>query len=171
VVTAGNPFVEADPPPPHVVIPIQVANGPKVNTHGVEVGADWSAIKQWKLAAGYTWLSLSQSPAIGGPIATALSVDSPSNQFFVRSLLNLGSKLECDATAYYVGKLPVLSVPRYLRVDLRVGWRASESLEFSAVGQDLFDGRHAEFGGPLFGFGGYRTQVERRVYGKVTWRF
>lgn len=171
VVTTGNPFVEADPPPVHVVIPIQVANGPKVNTHGVEAAADWSPIKQWKLAAGYSWLSLSQSFAFGGPIATALSVDSPKNQFFVRSLLNLRNNIECDATAYYVGKLPVTSVPRYLRVDLRVGWRPTEALEFSAAGQDLFDAKHAEFGGPLFGFGQYRTQVERRVYGKVTWRF
>ncbi len=171
VVTTGNPFAESDPPPAHVVIPLQIANGPKVNTHGVEVAADWSVIKQWKLAAGYTWLSLSQSFAIGGPIATALSVDSPKNQFFVRSLLNLRNNIECDATAYYVGKLPVTSVPRYLRVDLRVGWHPTESLEFSAVGQNLFDGRHAEFGGPLFGFGAYSTQVERSVYGKVTWRF
>jgi iron complex outermembrane receptor protein len=171
-VVNGTPFFESDPAPGHVVIPIQVANGAKAKTHGVEVGADWSPMRQWKLAGGYTWFKINrQAVSSAQPLSSSFSIDSPTNEFFIRSLLNLSSKLECDATAYYVGKLPLLSVPHYLRVDLRVGWRPTESLEFSAAGQDLFDGRHAEFGGPLFGFGGFRTEVERRVYGKVTWRF
>jgi iron complex outermembrane receptor protein len=52
-------------------------------------------------------------------------------------------------------------------MDLRLGWKATPALEISLVGQNLLHGRHVQFRS-----GGARTEeVERSVYGRVTWQF
>ena len=55
----------------------------------------------------------------------------------------------------------------YTRLDLRLGWQATEHLELSLVGQNLTDARHAEFENGLFSLS---NQIPRSVYGMVTWR-
>lgn len=59
------------------------------------------------------------------------------------------------------------TVPSYERLDLRLGWRPTASWEFSLVGQNLLDDRHPEF---LSELGLATGQVQRSVYGKVTFR-
>ena len=60
-------------------------------------------------------------------------------------------------------------VPDYTTADVRVGWRWSDHLELSAVGQDLFDEQHAEF--PTISFILDNREVARRGYVKAVWRF
>ena len=69
----------------------------------------------------------------------------------------------------YVSSLSHRSTPGYVRVDTRLGWRPAESVEFSLVGQNLFAPRHLEF----FDTSGlvFHTEVERSIFGKITWRF
>jgi len=57
------------------------------------------------------------------------------------------------------------NVPAYTRVDLRLGWRPTDRLEFSLMGQNLFDPRHQE-AGPAF----FRapTEVPRSVFLNAT---
>ncbi len=77
--------------------------------------------------------------------------------------------MEFDTSLSYVSRLAELRVPRYTRLDSRVGWRATESLEISVVGQNLLDPRRFEFGSA--GQGVNATQVKRGVYAKFIWRF
>jgi hypothetical protein len=49
---------------------------------------------------------------------------------------------------------------------LRLAWQASDQLEVSLVGQNLLHDHHVEFGPPVA-----RGEIERSVYGKVTWEF
>jgi iron complex outermembrane recepter protein len=169
----GAPFFETAPQPAHLVIPLQLDNGGESQTRGIEVAGDWAVTRLWKLSGAYTWFDRTAqgNASLGalGPLFTA--GDSPRNQFNIRSLLNLSSKFDCDAAVYYVGRLPSLAVPRYLRTDIGLGWRVSESFEVSLTGQNLFDKRHLEFGGSLFDFGSDRVAVERSVLAKLTWRF
>jgi len=161
----GTPFFESAPQPPHLVIPLRFDNAGASTTTGIEAAVDWSVAKRWKLAAAYTWFDqVSQTSASLGALGTL--GDSPRNQFNIRSFLN-----DCDAAVYYVDRLPALAVPHYLRTDVRFGWRASESLEVSFTGQNLFDKSHLEFGGSQLDFGSNRIAVERSVFGKVIWRF
>jgi iron complex outermembrane receptor protein len=74
-----------------------------------------------------------------------------------------------DCVLRYVDRLPALNLGSYLGLDLRVSWRPTRHLEFSIVGQDLLDNRHAEFR-PSF-IATQETEVQRGVYGKVLWRF
>ena len=87
--------------------------------------------------------------------------------FSVHSSWDLPRRFEIDAIVRYVSRLPNPSVPSYLELDLRLGWRAMKDLEFDVVGRNLLDRSHPEFGAnsPL------RREVERSVYGRVTWRF
>lgn len=166
----GAPFFESAQQPPHLVIPLLFDNGGASTTKGIEATADWAVTTRWKLAAGYTWFeSTSQSNESMGALGTL--GDSPRNQLNIRSFLNLGNKFECDAAVYYVDKLPALAVPRYLRTDLRFGWRVSEALDVSFTGQNIFDKSHIEFGGSQLDFGSNGIAVGRSVFGKLTWRF
>ena len=67
----------------------------------------------------------------------------------------------------HVGELPSPIVDDYVELDLHFGWQPREDLGFSLVGQNLLHESHAEFG-PA---GPFREEIERSVYGKVTWRF
>src|ERR1051325_9803269 len=62
----------------------------------------------------------------------------------------------------------VLPTPSYFRFDTGVTWRPTQNLELSVWGQNLLDGRHAEFNSFHASF---LTEVPRSVLGKITWRF
>ena len=68
----------------------------------------------------------------------------------------------------YVDSLPGLSVPAYVTMDLRLGWRPNENLEVALVGQNLLDNHHPEWG--YEGFGYLPDEVRRTVYAQLTWR-
>jgi iron complex outermembrane receptor protein len=94
--------------------------------------------------------------------------DSPRHQIQFHWLLTLPRNVEADAALYHVSSLPNQQTPRYTRFDLRLGWGPLENLELSFGGQNLLDGRHAEFAGR----GSVLTsQPKRSAYGKLTWRF
>jgi hypothetical protein len=57
-------------------------------------------------------------------------------------------------------------IDAYMELDVRFAWFVSEQLELSLVGQNLLHDHHVEFGTPAA-----RGEIERSVYGKVTWQF
>ena len=91
----------------------------------------------------------------------------PHHMFRIHSSMNLPFRLEFDQVLRFVGELPNPKVPSYLELDLRLAWQATESLEVAVVGRNLLDESHQEFvaDSPL------RHEVERSVYGKLTWHF
>jgi iron complex outermembrane receptor protein len=58
-------------------------------------------------------------------------------------------------------------VPSYFEADARLGWRVTDAFEVSVVGQNLLHDHHPEYGFP----DPSRVEIERSVYGKVTWRY
>jgi iron complex outermembrane receptor protein len=79
--------------------------------------------------------------------------------------MDLPAHFQFDATARYVDTLPSPNVPSYLTFDLRIA-KQFNHLELAVVGQNLAQAHHPEFGAP-----GSRQEIERSVYGKVTWSF
>lgn len=61
-----------------------------------------------------------------------------------------------------------MNVDEYLTLDANVVWRPMDKLELMLVGQNLLNSSHleyvSEFSTPL-------TEIERSVYGKLTYRF
>src|SRR5258708_21149913 len=92
----------------------------------------------------------------------------PHHQIQLEANLSLPNRFELGTALYYVDKLETYNIPSYVRLDLRLGWRFSDSLDFSIGGQNLLNARHAEFGTSETVSS---TLVNRTDYGKITWRF
>jgi iron complex outermembrane receptor protein len=167
----GAPFLETDPVPAHLVLPLYFQSGIRGETEGMELSGSWQANNRWRLGAGYTLLLMSLRDVVTGSAASAASTagTSPQNQFQVHSYINLPRNWEWDTFVYEVGRLATDNIPAYVRVDTRVGWRFGENASVSLAGQNLLGPRHFEFG-PTKG-NIYTTQVRRSGYAKVTWRF
>jgi iron complex outermembrane receptor protein len=166
----GTPFFETDPLPAHVVSPLVYQNLMRGETYGAEASLNLTLTRYWRLAGSYSFLrmNLHLSPNSRDSVSESTEGNSPQHQFQLHSYLKLPRNLELDAALYRVSRLPSLQVPPYTRVDVRLGWRFSESGEFSFAGQNLLNARHAEFGG-LEGI--ITQQVTRSAYGKLTWKF
>jgi iron complex outermembrane receptor protein len=167
----GLPFFETSPPPLHLVLPSHTMSNISGETHGLEAFSQWRITNFWNISAGYTLFEIhlhaSQSSQ-DFTTARGSEGSSPRHAFQIRSQLNLPHKLEFDDAVYYVSSFPGLQLPNYARVDVRLGWHATEHLEASIGVQNLLDPRHFEFDSGDFV---QATQVGRNAYGKLTWRF
>jgi iron complex outermembrane receptor protein len=167
----GTPSVEASPPPPHLLFPLMVSNQVKGKTYGVEVAADWRLLEWWRIQASYSYLQirLNGSESLD-PTAKVDQGRSPHHQFHLRSSMDLRRDLECNLNFRFVDKLPDFNVKSYASLDARLAWRPHPNLELAIVGQNLLSNHHAEFKGEAI-ISSLPTEVERSVYGKITWRF
>lgn len=128
-------------------------------------------LEPWRLRAAYTYLHMdleieadSQDPRSAG-----VAEDIPDHQFNLRSALDLPGRLELDLTGRYVDSLPRSKADAYFGLDVRLGWFPLKHLELSLVGQNLLDGHHLEFDTELIET--LSTEIQRSVYGALTWRF
>jgi iron complex outermembrane receptor protein len=136
--------------------------------YGVEGWASWQVLRPWRLSGGLAALrkDLRLEPGSTdpqGPQNPQLSND-PNQQWLLRSSFNPGSDHELDTIVRHVGALPNPSVPAYTAVDVRYAWRVRPDLEWSVLGQNLFDRRHGEFNPPAS-----RREFERGVSLGVRW--
>ena len=156
-------------PPAAAPFPIGLANNLEAETWGLELRGNLQPVQGWYLTVAYAWLDkeLRLDPGSRDTSGGAGEGNDPEHRITLKSNLDLPGGLELDGWLRYVDSLPSPAVDSYTELDLRLGWRASEALELSLVGQNLLHGTHAEFGpaNPL------REEVERGFYGKATWRF
>ncbi len=154
-----------NPPAP---LPVVIANGLKGESYGAELTGDYRITDRWRLRAGYTELRIHIWPGPGSTDTSRGSGEShdPNRQFFLRSSVDLPRHVEFDAAFRSVAGIANQAVPAYSELDMRLAWQPNPRLEFSIVGQNLLHDRHAEFGSP-----NTRKEIERSVYGKVTWRY
>jgi len=163
---------EIDPgPPASVQLPFD--NNMKGRTYGAELAAQWQVRNGWRLNASYTWLDMQLRLVNGSKDSASQSAEqaSPLSKASVWSALDLGHHLQLDAALRYVGNIEVagVNIDSYLEADLRLGWEASPGLELSIIGQNLLDNRHTEYL-PDF-INTQPTEVQRSIYGRVTWSF
>ena len=168
--TVGNPLgFEAVPAPPHALVSSTFQNSQAGETYGAELIARWQVTDTWRLTSSYTWLRMHLRPS-----ATA-EAESPQQQVQLRSDLDLPHHFQLNGSAYFVDRVnsatsanPAVPVSAYVRLDVGVTWRPTQSLEMSIRGQNLLDNQHPEANS-------YRTtlqtEIPRTVLGTVTWRF
>lgn len=135
------------------------------HTYGGEITLTISPTDTWRLTATYALLIADiRGPASANP--DLLERGSPRNQATLRSAHDLTRRLRFDAQLRYVDAIQ--GVPAYLTADFRVAFRMTDQLEFSLVGQNLFDPSHPEQGPAFFAA---TSEVPRGFYGKLLWRF
>ena len=157
-----------EPLNPPQAFPVQSSSGFSGRSTGAELTAEWQATPQWRLSGGWTEMRVHSEPQPGivDRGTRGSFVRDPNHQMILRSLLNLSAKWECDATLRYVAPITMASVPGYMEADLRLGWRPTPVWELSLLGQNLLHAHHPEFNSP-----GARRELQRAIYGKVSWRF
>jgi iron complex outermembrane recepter protein len=160
----GTPFLESEPAPTRLVIPVLFGNYLEGETWGGELSFEARPLASWRLHGGYSYLRVAVRPEEPPPprlTADTTNGASPRNQLFVRSSHDLPHGVYLDAFFRYVGEVPAQKVPAYSSLDLRLAWRPTAALELAVVGQNLLEDSHLEWG---------NVAIRRGVYGRVTWR-
>jgi iron complex outermembrane receptor protein len=130
-------------------------------------------MERWRISAAYTLLRMSLEEIKKNSYtdyAKLIEGDSPDQQASLRSSVDRFMDLELDMCLRYVDSLVSQEVGSYLTLDVRLGWQPVKALEFAVVGQNLPDNQRPEFA-PVLYTDLIPTEVERSVYGKITWRF
>ena len=149
--------------PAYLDLPVLYENEPDGKVFGAELSAVWSATHWWRLNGGYSWLRERVNF-----FPWNVTAKDPSQQFQLRSQLDLPRNFEFDISAYFYGTTLPGGVGRYLRGDVRLGWRPSEKAEFDVGIRDALDPQHPELISLRY-LQAY--QVRRNVYGNFTWHF
>ncbi|MET0544814.1 MAG: TonB-dependent receptor [Caulobacterales bacterium] len=149
------------------IYPLMIGNGMKGHTYGLEAWGSYILTDWWRINAGGALLHKdlkldSGSADIGG---VALAGNDPKAQATLRSLMDVGSRTELDASVRAVSELPDPKVSAYVAVDLRLGYRVTDELELSVTGYNLFD-KHAEFINPSLPV----AEFSRSVFFSARWR-
>jgi len=165
----GAPFVETNPPPPHLLLPANFGNGLLGTTKGVEIAPEWRPTTFWRLRASYSFLqmNLEKSPnSLDVGTAPIIEGSSPRHQVSIQSGFDLAKAFTLDLAYRYVSALPEETVSSYSTADARFAWQVKQYLELSVAGQNLLQPYHYESAGdpgPLIG-------IKRSVYGQITWK-
>lgn len=169
----GSPSVVTTPAPPHIVFPAEFGNGLVGTTKGIEFSPEWRPLASWRLRGSYSYLQMDITKGTGSLDAnTAPGVEgsSPKHRLSLESDLNFAKVLSLDLTYRYVSVLPYLpggeKIPAYSTADARFDWQFSRQFKLSAVGRNLLQPHHFEFGGvdP-----GPNVGIMRSTYGQITW--
>jgi iron complex outermembrane recepter protein len=159
-------------PPPVFILPSTIENLIHGDTLGAELSANWRVTRNWTLSPGYAYegFHMHVLPALtGGPSFQTAEDGSPVHSAQLRSHLQLPHKIDWDAAAYFVDRLPLLAIPSYTRVDTGLTWHFAERGSLSIVGQNLVNDHHPE--SPNSSALIEAAQVKRSVYGQFEWRF
>ena len=155
-------------------VPVINVNLTDARSQGVELLTTFSPTDGWRLIASYSYIYLDMQPH-GEDLNRGefLEGTTPRQQFGLRSLLDLPGGLQLDAQFRHSTELErqpeIVAGPGIDRVfgARRAPRVAGErQLELALVGQNLLHDHHVEFGTPQA-----RGEIERSVYGKVTWQF
>ncbi|MBI3839856.1 MAG: TonB-dependent receptor [Planctomycetia bacterium] len=171
----GVPFLL--PPPPNfvVLIPVPFANNTRALTYGFETTATYRLSESWRLYGSYSLFEAQAQTTETFNIAVpAITGGTPHNVVYLRSSWDLANNVQFDLIGRYVDRVtaPTQDIPKYIEMDTRLSWRATKTLEFSLVGQNLLNPHHLEYRDNFPAtMGMHSTEVRRGVYGMVTWTY
>jgi iron complex outermembrane recepter protein len=171
-VEPGTMGIETNPAPAHLLVPSYFGSGLHGETHGIELFANWKVTDFWTLNPGYSFFSMHLHPFAGSQDFTDASGNeggTPDHQAQLRSSVRLPHNLQWNTSAYFVNRLPAVSIPSYTRVDTGLTWRAGERVSMSVVGQNLLKNVHPEYAGPSSSV--QPDLIRRAVYARITWSF
>jgi iron complex outermembrane receptor protein len=148
---------------------------------GIEVAADWKATSWISFALAYSFLNLDLKDErdlldeVGGPL---LNETSPQHQVSLRSTVALAEHWQLNLWLRYIDSIKGLNradlrseptvLDSYFLADVNLIWTPRKDLEVMLAGQNLTNDGQLEY---LSEHSTPPTEIERGVYGKVTWRF
>ncbi len=151
------------------ILPVFLQNVGSGHSYGGEVSVNWQPYERWELELDYSYIDITidnnQNSTINSENKT------PHHQIGLHSMVEMSHAVEFDQHLYYVSEFTPegsSEIDAYLRLDLRLAWQVSDSLELSLIGQNLLRDGHEEFSPFLYNSA---NEVGRSVFGKAVWRF
>jgi iron complex outermembrane receptor protein len=145
------PFT-VSPAPGIIDLNIEYENQISGSTSGFELAPRITLTRFWTLSAGYSFLN-SRFSANGATsnISSSGSVEtyehsSPRHTVFAQSMIDLPIRFQFDQIVRYVSALPAQKVPAYETMDLHLAKTLGRNFTLEAVGQNLLQPRHVEWG-------------------------
>ncbi len=151
--------------------PLFFSNNFKAKSYGFEISAVWQMLDWWRWDANY---SLFKIDLDGQPAEDATGGRSPQQHVSLRSAISPMQDIDLDIIFRYVdrnrarGFFGTAVIDGYVSMDLRLAWRPANDIEISLVGQNLLAAQHLEYRQENFT---QQTEIERGMYGKITWNF
>jgi iron complex outermembrane receptor protein len=139
-------------------------------SYGAEFWLRYDVADWWQLTAGYSWLKLllHSSGSDEDPLGESAEYDDPEHQFSVHSAVDIAQDLTFDTYLYYVDEINQGGVPNYWRLDVRLAYKITPSLEWSVAATNLLDGSHPEID---TSYGTQSAETPRTVYTQLSWWF
>jgi iron complex outermembrane receptor protein len=159
--------------PPPIFLNYTYTNYISAQSYGVETTANWRALDNLNLSVSHSLLvmDLQDPDPAAAPGSTAAEKQSPKYQANARASWDISKDVSYDTTVYYTSALSNFQVQSHTRLDMRLGWRITDRLQFDLVAQDMLDDSHQEFTATSPNPGVIPIDIDRAFYGKLTWRY
>ncbi|MDR3692715.1 MAG: TonB-dependent receptor [Fimbriimonas sp.] len=141
--------------PPIVVDPSYFRNGDSGQTYGLEVSGDYDVSP--KLRTDVSFSALQRSRFVQGSELAA-----PHYQASWHIAWDPTKRLELDSRLHWYDAIVEMGVPAYVKADLHLVWKMSDSDELSIGGYDLLTSRHYEFGDGSYIIRSFDAEYKRR---------
>lgn len=168
------------------------ATGQATNFGG-EIAASAQILSRWKMSGSYSYLhdvastgiTRSLTAQLGALLPSEYAVSlqrtlqasagsaliagsTPNHMAGLQSYFDLTRKWSFDQFVFYVGTLPAMQVPSYVRLDLHSGYKLSHGVQLRFGAQNLLAPRRLEFAEPSQFIS---TEPVRNISGGITWAF
>ncbi len=146
-----------------------ITNNGKAQTYGFEIATVWQMLDWWRWDANYSLLKTDFNRQ-----AARTTAISPQQRVSLRSSVSPWQDIDLDVLFRYVDRNTIISlsgatvIDDYISMDIRLAWRPVNEIELSVVGQNLLAKHHLEYIQEAFTTA---TEIDRGVYGKLTWHF
>jgi iron complex outermembrane receptor protein len=158
-----TPNLTVVPPIPGAAA-LSINNEGDSEVYGFEAVVDWKVTNKWTQQYVYSYAHFDHDVDV-----IIQDKNTPEQQFSLKNYILLTESLELDATIRYVDQLSDIGIDDYVTGDIRLAWKPKEDLSIELVGRDLFGPSRLEFDELIAPF--VHTEVERGIYGKITWKF
>jgi iron complex outermembrane receptor protein len=139
-------------------------NRVRARAAGAELALDYRPTERWKLRSSYTYFEMNfeaDAESFENPFVDGKDVYQPTQHVAIRSYYDLSEDWELDGGLYWVSPLGAFAQPEYTRIDLRLGWRATENVDVGLGIQNATEQHHTEAGEGIIGYG---AEIEPNIY-------
>ncbi|MCK5477794.1 MAG: TonB-dependent receptor [Methylococcales bacterium] len=150
--------------------PLFLGNEYSARTYGFEIATVWQMLDWWRWDVNYSYLKsqFNTQEIMGRPAS------SPQQLISLRSSTSPLKNIDLDIVFRYVDENFVMgaygsrTINDYVSMDIRLAWRPFNDIELSLVGQNLLAEHHLEYQQEALTSA---TEIDRGLYGKLTWNF
>lgn len=159
--------------PSYLVLPVIPSNSASAYSYGVEVSADFRLHERWRVQGSYSYLNIHTKASdfakqIDATTSGAAKAN-PHHQLSIRSNYDISERLQLNLWLRYVSSIPFYNIPDYVTMDAKLGWKPVSNVEFSLVGQNLFQQRHQEYVSGIIPT--VPNYIPRGIYVAARWTF